>query len=358
MNRLVQTLSLKHRSDRNNDMNRNVSFLLGLCVATLSTTALAAGLPGLSQVQSAEALQSLSAPAQVAAVTDANFDEVSTALVLEAIQQHGDDLAHLSDLAGLNPENYLRFRRPDPVVSGDLTKMKLHPGALLFAHRFPGHFLKARTAADYPAHARANAPAWMQKEAEAFRVGVLVALAKSQHPVVGHVLAADIRSAGTVTERALAAKLLGESGAPFAVSVLDATLADKTAPVMVHHGALVGLGKVRTDASLAVLARTVKSGDAARRETAIRALGNLGSKWAHQSTGGGDELRKKAALLLVEVLPQVAGTSAAKSAAQSLATIGHPASLAGVEQLAHSSNARVASDATYAQRLLKRSLAR
>lgn len=292
-------------------------------------------------------------------VTSATAGANATLMVLEAIRTRPDEISALKNVSGLDPEQYLRARRAEPAATAEVKRLKLSPGVLLFAQRFPQFFVQDAARAAYGKKNDSDVAALRAKELEAFQDAVATSLASTAHPVAAHTLADAIQHGGDTGARAMAAKVIGLADDTIALRALESVLKDTGAPDALRLAAIVGLGKVHNRPAMKALVAQLHSEKKDERDTAIRVAGNLGSKWAltAEKTEMGP-LRHDLSLELVAMLPAVAGTTSAKAIAQSLATIAHDAPVTKLQGLKDSGDAKVSKDASYALRLLKRARAR
>jgi hypothetical protein len=218
----------------------------------------------------------------------------------------------LYQLEGLQPAKYMAMRRPEPEVTRELRRLRA-PAAVLFE-------IALHTHAVYPFAERAAYPQALNdaalaelrnKEQLALRIGVMSAIASSKHPAAGYVLEEVVRdSSAELAVRKAAAIGLGTSQAANALSVLLPIAHDATAPEMLRLGAIAGLGQIRKAASIeALIAIASRSVSTEIRRASIAAIGSAASSWVlrRSAAAGGDELRKRAASALVELLASANG---------------------------------------------------
>jgi hypothetical protein len=253
-------------------------------------------------------------------------------LMLAEVASGRDDLSRVEHLAGLEPQIYLKNRRPSPAVGAELRMMKLSPGALYVTY--------LKTFAVYPYVGRSQYPvslgdeafaAIRLKEQEALRQGLLVAIGASGHPAAGHLLA-EVMLDPAIDEgtRGLAAVHLGEAGGELAEQKLTAMLGDDGNTELLRASALAGLGQIRTTSSLATINGTLtKTKSIGLKKAAIAALGNLGSGWALEAEGRADAttLRTRIAARLVDVLLSKDGAELEAQTLEALTRAGDAAAL-------------------------------
>jgi hypothetical protein len=256
------------------------------------------------------------------------------ALASESARLGAPELAaRVLSLRGLDPAVYLRHRLGLPEVGRELSG--LGPAAAPLCAE-----LLVATLDSYPWASPHRYPpgAEVQRlrtlERRALELGLVAALGHSGHPLALPVLldvAADPRwSASTRGAAAAAAGEAASAGRFAAVPPLSALAAAASAPVEVHRGALLGLGKAGwtdPDGSLAVLrpALAAHRGAALYRPT-LAALSIVGGRWAAASLPGErDRIRAEVAGLLAAELGRPEALAVEQTLLEALAVVAHPA---------------------------------
>lgn len=224
------------------------------------------------------------------------------------------------DLAGLKPEVYLKKRRPIPEATRELSELGVAP--VLFELLL---FTKDR----YP-FATGSA-----EERAALDDALVVALGRSQHPAAHHALLDLVRDAEQPEHlRSLAAHSLGVHGREQAESTLAELVRDSRLAPEIRHGAVRGLGQVRTARSIGLIssvlleARTVEM-----RNVAIRALGSAASPTVLRRRNAPEALRVSASDALVEALRRPEAVEVGDALVETIAVVRHPAAMQKIAAL-------------------------
>ena len=269
--------------------------------------------------------------------TGESWQRAVMAEILLSAERAPDAAARVRQTRGLDPAAYLKARRPIPLATRELTRMKLSPGALFEAWMFHRAFPKSRPAGAYPDHAQARVDELRAAEAVALEEGLLTALARTRHPLSANVLLEQLQSQSPRRQQ-LAAVLLGETRLPVAQARLVSLLEDDRVRGPLRSAALVGLGKVRDLSALKRLVAEVSTTDRPtdERRALIGALANTGNRFAHEANPqpSSDRIRQEASQALISLLPQVASNpSLADVLAQAIATVGHESATSALKAL-------------------------
>jgi hypothetical protein len=271
-------------------------------------------------------------------VTDAAWREAVMAEILVAAEQYPGEALRVRQLRGIDPAWYLRARKPIPLATRELPRMKLSAGALLEAWLFHRDFPTKRVSDAYPAHVQDRVDELRAAETLALEEALLTALARTRHPSSSALLIEQLASESARRQQ-LAAVLLGETRLPAAEAKLGQLLDDSRVRGPLRSAALIGLGKAR---SLPALQRLVVEAQVAERSSderraLIGALANVGNRFAHEARPRpqSDSIRRQASDALIRLLPQVASNpSVADTLAQGIATVGHPSATASLNVIA------------------------
>lgn len=294
------------------------------------------------------------------AITERNWRHAAMTLVLAAhLDGENERLTHLR---GLDPAEYLQARLPVPAVAREIESSRIAVGAQLEVllktrDRFPFADDSA-----YPAERQADLAELRAAEEEALLVGLLTGVARSGHPVSFFALRSALDDTSLGRARLQAAVMLGTTDPAAATTPLAALLADDTKDPALRAAAAVGLGKVRSEASLQALKAGAGDAEADVRFSSLRALGNLGSSFVHRAhpTTTSERLRQAASDFLVGRLASASDEREANAIIDSLATIAHPSAVAGLASLVDGAPAGSAARATFerAHRRVERTVTR
>jgi hypothetical protein len=229
---------------------------------------------------------------------------------------------------GLDPKEYLMFRRPQPTCAAEMSRMG-SAAVPLFIERWRWTF-------DAFAFSDGEAGG---AEREAFRLAILELPGRVADARGRFFLEETLRSAGWPQGwRAAAAVSLGACGGADALVPLQALLGDAAAPVAVREACARGLGRIPDVRALDALRSRlgVEGEDLQVIRSTFAGLGWIGSRWGWASRGAAvaaaaDTVRKGVAEALVGGLKQFPSES--ETIGRALALTAWPDSLPAVEAL-------------------------
>lgn len=280
-----------------------------------------------------------------------------------ARRTHPDAPAKLEKLQGLQPERYLAFRRPEPEVARELTRLVKQgdvPAALLaelLVEGVEGYPFSTRER--FVKRTAEEADRLMRMERTQLRAGLLIALGASAHPSAPFVTASlVVDERRSLEERRVAAVALGKTGHARALAVLKGLALDEKAPVDLRAAAFAGLGHVRTLDGVTTLAElSRRATDPVLQRAAALALGASASPWAirGEAPGTADDLRSVASTALVDLLERADDRHVSGAVVDALGMVAHESVLPRLRALATGGRSTLAREgAVRAQQRLER----
>jgi len=255
---------------------------------------------------------------------------------------------------GLDPRRYHEFRRPEPMIAPELSRLGVAAVPLLLE----------RWRWTFEAYPFSGGEAG-QLERTVLRHAILEVPGLVGDARARHFLQEIVRGEHTESWRQQAAVSLGMCAGTEALAVLIQTLDDRKQPASVREACARALGRVPDDAALEALRSRLGAAneDPTVRRSLIAGLGFLGTAWAWNARGNqlapkADRIRRGCAEALVEAVRRYPEYSDAISIALSLTA--WPESVADVETLASDLNtdAAVRDTARSVLEPLKRAVAR
>ena len=249
-------------------------------------------------------------------------------VLMEAVVMHATrpgDAHSLRHLQGLDPEHYLRRRRPDPSVARELQQM--HDSAPLMIELF----LKG---VDTYGWSSAEAAAM---ERRALTNGLLQAVGRSRHPSAVFFLA-EVMARGCVccTSCATAIRALGDTGAPEAVPVLLETAATAAAEGDAERQAMAlnALGRTRRAEAWPHIKAALSYANPIVRAAAVRSAGAFGSRRLWEDTSGaGIRMQEEVGAALLGVFVAEEDDGVVEEALASIGRVATPALRDKVERV-------------------------
>ena len=223
-------------------------------------------------------------------------------------------------LKSLDPQQYMQRRNQVPDTSAELSTLPVEVSFAILA----GAPIPHAEALAYPAGFKPEKVAALQaRETAAAVMGALVVVVRAgqngdvraHNAIVATIARADANHDDIVAS--VAAERLGELKTDAAVNALAILAADTSRSLDLRAGALAGLARVRTEKALKVVL-AVAVDDASKgpvRQSALKAVEHLTSRWAFQAKGDvaeGDRLRAMAATQLAALNDDAATKTVAR----------------------------------------------
>lgn len=265
--------------------------------------------------------------------TKENWRKAFYASVLLAWRKRGEVCRKCYDLKGLNPEFYLKKRRPEPEVVRELVALGKDAVPIMLEimlKTLPTYEFTERLPEGYSG----DVDELRNAEKRALKVGIVAALGMLKDERVHHFLVELLGSEDDADVRAAAAKSIGRIGAEGAVSVLSERLSDEGESKKVRCGAALGLGFTGKSEALDALIKQLEKKESESSREIAKALGFLVSRWQNkEDTDEMERMRKRAIDALLSLLQGKRSKATVREALYSLARIGDEETVKRMEAL-------------------------